>query len=373
MKTYKIETKEEYCHALLDILQNTKIGMIQYKIAGNAKNCNLISVLDLHEQSIIYMCSFYRPLSTLLKENAKYFAGQELIYKGIFANNTLYDTGYGLIPYGAENNEILPVKSTTLVIKEIQRKIKQYIKDSIITTFPNYESIPEEYKKTITESCIANKLRAILLKEEVPTTYQIEYIPESVCSSIQEIIAYDRAKLKGIDWENDFIKDKAERYLSSSVWNNKTVYKTKVETLAEYYAMKDLMDKTGGKLTEEDVIFLEIKHKIQEFLKEYPEIQKVKVYFTGKDSMMDEYIHMRHTKFSIENKSILLTMVAKDLTTYASNKENEYNNNNMEIKYPKLRNKFNTGNILYISHLHPLDIEKITADKIVIYEKGKNV
>lgn len=369
MKIYKIETKNEYCHALLDIIKNTKSGMIQYKITGNTKNCNLITVLDLHELSIIYMCSFYRSLSSLLKEEIKYFDGQELIYKGVFANNCLYDTGYGLIPYGAENNEILPVRTTTLVVREMQRKIKEYIKDTILTAFPTYESIPEEYKTNISESYIASKLREILLKEETPNVYQIEYIPDNIGNSVQDIIAYDKAKAKGLEYENGFIKDKAEHYLSSTVWNNKTTYKNKVETLAEYYAMKELLNKTGGKLTKEDVVFLQIKHKIQEFLKEFPETKKVKVYFTGHDSMMDAYIRMRHKNFSIENRPVLISMNAKDLTIYATNKENEYINNNMEIKYPKLRNKFNTGNILYISHLHPLDIEKITADKAVIYEK----
>ena len=152
MKTYQVQSPEEYKNALMDIIQNKTTGIIEVNSETFSTETYQHSVFELSDDiCVIYSKCSYKNLQktndlanlvNLLDINEL----NSMKLTGIYANQHFYKAGFALKPYYKEYEQTLPVRETEKIATTINQKITDYIIQTITERYPNNESIPEHQR-----------------------------------------------------------------------------------------------------------------------------------------------------------------------------------------------------------------------------------
>lgn len=383
MKTYQVQSPEEYKNALMDIIQNKTTGIIEVNSETFSTETYQHSVFELSDDiCVIYSKCSYKNLQktndlanlvNLLDINEL----NSMKLTGIYANQHFYKAGFALKPYYKEYEQTLPVRETEKIATTINQKITDYIIQTITERYPNNESIPEHQrfnKKTdhpeeYRQDIINDANQAILTNQEDKETpnWNIDIKP-----TIKDIILYDRAVAN--HKEEKYIREKTEAYLneksaygtSQNDWTNRD---TLLYRLSRFYLTREEIKRIKENMNPEYVIFLKIKQGLDALL-ETTEAKKVKVYINGKDSMVSPYKLKKYENFSIEGKIVETTCEPRHmLNDYAHNQR--FSSWNLDIVSPKIKERYSNRNERYLEDIQPSDIQRITYGKTVLYQKDE--
>ena len=218
MKTYQVQSPEEYKNALMDIIQNKTTGIIEVKSETFSTETYQHSVFELSDD----ICVIYSKCSYKNLQKTKDLANLDLLdinelnsmkLTGIYANQHFYKTGFCLKPYYNEYEQTLPIRETEKIATTINQKTTDYIIQTITKRYPDNKSIPEHQrfdKKTdhpeeYQQDIMNDAKQAILTNQEYKETpsWDIDIKP-----TIKDIILYDRAVAN--HKEEEYIQEKTE-------------------------------------------------------------------------------------------------------------------------------------------------------------------
>lgn len=145
MRVYKVTDKDGYNQALLDIIHQTKQGIIEYHIAGTKRvSSYLHNVLDLKESVfIIYSAFSIDPAKKILDifDDSACYLITNLRISAVYADGKFYNTTSDLCPYGFIDTVDYKTAFASIVVKA-----SDYLTKRLMNKYPSLDTIPETYR-----------------------------------------------------------------------------------------------------------------------------------------------------------------------------------------------------------------------------------